>query len=62
MEFHLEQGKEILGRTPSTLDALLRHVSDPWIVNNEGPETWSPYDVVGHPFASFRSVTVNVQP
>ena len=48
MEFHLEQAKEILGRTPSTLDALLRHVSVPWIVNNEGPDTWSPYDVLGH--------------
>jgi len=48
MEFQLVHAKEILGRTPSTLDVLLRQVSDPWIMNNEGPETWSPYDIVGH--------------
>jgi DinB superfamily len=48
MEFQLAHAKEILGRTPSTLDALLRHLSEPWMVNNEGPETWSPYDIVGH--------------
>lgn len=48
MEFQLEPAIEVLGRTPLTLNALLRDVSDPWIMQNEGPETWSPYDVVGH--------------
>ena len=48
MDFELEQAKEILGRTPSTLNALLRPLSESWIVGNEGPDTWSPYDVVGH--------------
>jgi hypothetical protein len=48
MEFQLEQAKEILGRTPSTLNALLRPLSKAWIDGNEGLDTWSPYDVVGH--------------
>src|SRR6185436_11977206 len=38
MEFQLDQAREILGRTPVTLNSLLRDV----------PETWSPFDVVGH--------------
>lgn len=48
MEFELEQTKEILRSTPATLNALLRPLSEAWLVGNEGPETWSPYDVVGH--------------
>lgn len=48
MEFELEQAKEILRSTPATLNALLRPLSEAWLVGNEGPETWSPYDVVGH--------------
>jgi len=48
MEYELEQAKEVLRSTPATLNSLLRHLSDPWIFQNEGPETWSPYDVLGH--------------
>jgi hypothetical protein len=48
MEFELENAIDILSRTPATLDTLLRSLSDPWLVGNEGPETWSPYDVIGH--------------
>ena len=48
MDFELEHAKEILGRTPATLNAMLRDVSEAWLVGNEGAETWSPYDVVGH--------------
>jgi DinB superfamily len=48
MEFQLEQAKEILSRTPPTLDSLLRPLSEAWITPNEGPATWSPYDVIGH--------------
>lgn len=39
---------EILERTPATLRNLITGLSDAWIRNNEGGETWSPYDVVGH--------------
>jgi hypothetical protein len=48
MEFNLDEGKEILRRTPAMLDALLRPLSDSWIMANEGPGSWSPYDIIGH--------------
>lgn len=48
MEFSLESAKNLLGRTPSALDAMLRHLPEHWIRCNEGPGTWSPYQVVGH--------------
>jgi hypothetical protein len=48
MEFELTQAIEVLKRTPATLDTLLRDLPEPWLVQNEGPETWSPYDVIGH--------------
>src|SRR3954453_4073874 len=48
MEFELAQAIEILQRTPAILNSLLRDLPEPWLVQNEGPETWSPYDVIGH--------------
>ena len=48
MELELEHAIEILKRTPTTLNSLLRDLPEPWLINNEGPETWSPYDVIGH--------------
>lgn len=48
MEFKLEQAKEVLRRTPSTLTSLLQGASEDWVLMNEGAETWSPFDVVGH--------------
>jgi len=48
MNFSIEKSLEILERTPKVLDALLKELSDDWTTNNEGPETWSAYDVVGH--------------
>ena len=48
MEFKLEEGMQILRQTPSTIDALLRSLSSRWTERNEGPNTWSPFDVVGH--------------
>lgn len=48
MEFELSHAIEILRRTPAILNSLLRELPEPWLVQNEGPETWSPYDVVGH--------------
>jgi len=48
MDFELSQAIEILQRTPATLNSLLRDLPEPWLVQNEGPETWSPYDVIGH--------------
>jgi uncharacterized damage-inducible protein DinB len=48
MEFQLEEARQILSRTPETLNSLLRPLSDSWLLHNEGAETWSPFDVVGH--------------
>jgi hypothetical protein len=46
--FRLDQGVEILERTPAVLRAWLSGLSEEWIMINEGPDTWSPFDVVGH--------------
>src|SRR2546427_5717797 len=37
-----------LTRTPGTLKSLLDGLPSPWTVGNEGPDTWSPQDIVGH--------------
>jgi hypothetical protein len=48
MEFELTEVIAILVRTPITLNSLLRDLPDAWLYQNEGPDTWSPYDVIGH--------------
>lgn len=49
MEFRLDHAKEILGRTPATLNSLLRGLSDEWAFAKENPDDgWSAFDVVGH--------------
>ena len=48
MKYSLEKSCQILDRTPSVLKALLSNLDDGWVMNNEGPETFSPYDVIGH--------------
>ena len=46
--FVLEDAAAMLARTPAALDALLRGLPDEWIFANEGGDTWSPFDVIGH--------------
>ena len=48
MKYSLERSYEILDRTPAVLQSLLAGLPDDWVMPNEGPETFSPYDVVGH--------------
>lgn len=48
MRFEIEQAVPVLERTPRVLDAWLRGLPDVWTKQNEGGESWSPYDVVGH--------------
>jgi hypothetical protein len=48
MDFSLGVGKEVLQRTPVVLRAMLADLSDHWTSAAEGPDTWSPYQVVGH--------------
>jgi hypothetical protein len=48
MDFQPQHAIDLLSRTPTTLNSMLRNVPESWLVQNEGPETWSPYDIVGH--------------
>ena len=48
MDFTTADGIPVLERTPSTLRALLAGLPEPWITGNEGPETFSAFDNVGH--------------
>ncbi|NND62481.1 MAG: DinB family protein [Flavobacteriaceae bacterium] len=48
MKFKLSESISVLERTPKVMKSLLEGLSDAWTAQNEGPETWSPYDVIGH--------------
>ena len=48
MKYNLETSLEILDRTPAVLQSLLAGINEEWVINNEGPDTFSPFDVVGH--------------
>jgi hypothetical protein len=48
MGFDLQQTIALLSRTPSALNALLRDLPQTWTLRNEGGETWSAFDIVGH--------------
>jgi hypothetical protein len=48
MRFEPASALDILRRTPGTLRSLLDGAGDTWTHSNEGPDTFSPFDVVGH--------------
>ena len=48
MESNLPQTVALLTNTPAALNALLRTLPDAWTHHNEGPGTWSIYDVILH--------------
>lgn len=48
MEQNLDNTIALLARTPAALNALLRDLPEAWTHRNEGPNTWSPFDIVGH--------------
>lgn len=48
MDFDLERSYAVLERTPAVLHGLLGGLGDEWTRPNEGPDTFSPFDVVGH--------------
>jgi DinB superfamily len=48
MEHNLPHTMSLLARTPAALDALLRYLPEVWTFQNEGENTWSAFDVVGH--------------
>ncbi len=48
MNFTLTKSIEILERTPGVLTEMLQNLSPEWTSNNEGGDTWSVFDIVGH--------------
>ncbi len=48
MDFSINKSLEILERTPGVLFHLTNNLSTDWSMNNEGGETWSVFDVIGH--------------
>ncbi len=47
-KFSMAEAIALLTRTPATLNALLRGLPDIWAHSNEGKDTWSAFDIVGH--------------
>jgi hypothetical protein len=48
MQFQLDHALEVLSRTPHVLRAMLAGLSDAWVQGRYGPDTFNPFDVVGH--------------
>jgi hypothetical protein len=48
MQQNLQHTISLLARTPAALDALLRHLPEEWTLRNEGGNTFSAFDVLGH--------------
>lgn len=48
MRFNLDHATDILSRTPAALKSMLGDLPAEWVSGNEGDQTWSPFDVLGH--------------
>jgi uncharacterized damage-inducible protein DinB len=48
MIFSLEHATPLLRSTPRVLRSWLTDLPESWNTSNEGPNTWSPFDIVGH--------------
>ena len=48
MEHNLQQTMSLLGRTPAALNVLLRDLPEAWTLRNEGENSWTVFDVIGH--------------
>ena len=48
MPFQLDRSIDVLRRTPSVVTSLLHGIDDSWSRATEGPDTFSPFDVIGH--------------
>jgi hypothetical protein len=48
VKFSLEHATPLLRSTPGVLRSWLADLPEPWNTSNEGPDTWSPFDIVGH--------------
>ncbi|MBZ5493882.1 MAG: DinB family protein [Acidobacteriia bacterium] len=54
-KFSMAEAIALLTRTPATLNALLRGLPDIWAHSNEGQDTWSAFDIVGHLIVADRT-------
>ena len=54
-EFSLAEAIALLTRTPATLNALLRGLPELWVRSNEGKDSWSAFDIVGHLIVADRT-------
>lgn len=48
MKYDLNKSTVLLSNTPAALETLLKNLSNDWLYANEGPDTWSPFDIIGH--------------
>lgn len=48
MDFDLDRSISLLQATPLVIRAWLGHLPPGFVLCNEGEDTWSPFDVVGH--------------
>jgi uncharacterized damage-inducible protein DinB len=48
VDFSFDAALPLLRRTPAVLRVWLGDLPEVWTSANEGPDTWSPYDIVGH--------------
>lgn len=48
MKFSAFKSIQILEKTPLMLKTLLNGIDEEWTTGNEGQDTFSPYDVIGH--------------
>ena len=48
MEDTLHNTISLLTRTPAALNSLLRDLPEVWTLRNEGDDTWSAFEVIGH--------------
>jgi len=56
MEFTVETTTALLARTPGALSALLRDLPEEWTLRNEGGDSWSAFDIVGHLIHADRTI------
>jgi uncharacterized damage-inducible protein DinB len=47
-EHSLKDTISLLSQTPAALNALLRDLPETWTLRNEGANTWSVFDIIGH--------------
>ena len=48
MKFNLSLAIQILERSPGALSQMLTGLDHSWLYTNEGENSWSPFDIIGH--------------